>query len=422
MAEGVGCAVERGRLHHRHLVADPAQQGHEITVGGATAVQQHVVERELDLAQGLQTGLEVFGRQHFVEQLAGQGLTGVHVGGHVFEHVPFPAEVLHELARQFHRVPFDAADAGHIAFVDLGQHVVQAMTELVEEGDGVVVGEQRRLAIDALGEVAHQVGHRGLQAAVVWAQPAGAHVVHPGPAAFARAGARVEVELAHQLGAAGVACRARPFDAEKPHGGVPHRRLIGADADLKQGFNDLEQAVEHLGGREGGFDVLVAVGVARLAQLLADERPIPGLRVVQAQVVAGVGAHVGQVLLGVGAGFVGQVAQEGDHLVGRVGHFGRQGNAGKVGVAQQGGLFRPQCQQLADGRRVVVAHRVALGLVAGAGGVGPVQAFAQRPVGAVLHDGQVAGHFQAQLVALQTVGLGRRPCGRQHVGGHAVHF
>ena len=31
-----------GGNHHRHLVADPAQQGHEITVGGATILPQHL--------------------------------------------------------------------------------------------------------------------------------------------------------------------------------------------------------------------------------------------------------------------------------------------------------------------------------------------------------------------------------------------
>ena len=65
------------------------------------------------------------------------------------QHVPLPAEVLHELARQLDRVPFDAGDAGDAEVVDLRQHVVQAVAELVEQRDDVVVRQQRRLAADA---------------------------------------------------------------------------------------------------------------------------------------------------------------------------------------------------------------------------------------------------------------------------------
>jgi hypothetical protein len=88
------------------------------------------------------------------------------MGGHVAQHVPLPAEVLHELAGQLHGVPLDAADARDVALVHLGQHVVQAVAELVEQGDDVVVRQQRRLAVHAVGKVAHQVRHRGLQLAV----------------------------------------------------------------------------------------------------------------------------------------------------------------------------------------------------------------------------------------------------------------
>jgi hypothetical protein len=115
------------------------------------------------------------------------------------QHVPFPAEVLHELAGQLHGVPLHAADARHVAFVHLGQHVVQAVAELVEQGDDVVVRQQRRLAIHAVGKVAHQVATGVCSWPRVGAQPAGAHVVHPGAAALAVARGLVQVELAYQL-------------------------------------------------------------------------------------------------------------------------------------------------------------------------------------------------------------------------------
>ena len=125
-------------------------------------MQVHVEQRELDLAHGLHAALEVLGRQHLVEQRARQNLAGVHMLGHVVHHVPFPAEVLHELAGQLHRVPFHAVDAGHAEVFDPGQQVVQAVAEFVEQGDHFVVGEQRRLAADRGGEIAVEVGHRHL--------------------------------------------------------------------------------------------------------------------------------------------------------------------------------------------------------------------------------------------------------------------
>ena len=102
----------------------------------------------------------------------------------------------------------------------------------MKQRDDVVVCEQRRLAVDAFGEIAHHVGDRGLQLSVVRAQPARAHIVHPGTAAFALAGTGVQVKLAHQFALA--------LNPVKQHAGMPHRRLVFAYADLKQGFNNFE--------------------------------------------------------------------------------------------------------------------------------------------------------------------------------------
>jgi len=107
---------------------------------------------------------------------------------HVLEHVPFPAKVFHELAGQFHRVPLNTADTRHVALLNLRQQVVQTVPKFVEQGDDIVVREQGRFAVHAFGKVTDQMGHRRLQLAVVGAQPAGAHIVHPGTAAFAGAG------------------------------------------------------------------------------------------------------------------------------------------------------------------------------------------------------------------------------------------
>ena len=98
MAEAVRCAVPGRGLEHGNLRAHFAQHAHEVSPCSRFAVQAHVKQRELDLAQGLQPALEVFGGQHLVEQGARQGLAGVHMRGHVAQHAPFPAKVFHELA------------------------------------------------------------------------------------------------------------------------------------------------------------------------------------------------------------------------------------------------------------------------------------------------------------------------------------
>ncbi|OIQ67341.1 hypothetical protein GALL_510800 [mine drainage metagenome] len=82
--------------------------------------------------------------------------------------------------------------------VDLGEQVLQAVTEFVKQGGDIVVRQQRRFARHARGKVADQVRHRGLQLACVGAQPAPSHVVHPGATTLAVARRRVQVKLTQQ--------------------------------------------------------------------------------------------------------------------------------------------------------------------------------------------------------------------------------
>ena len=126
----------------------------------------------------------------------GSGCAGVDVARHVAQHVPLPAEVLHELRRQLDGVPFHALDAGDAGDVDPGQQLVQAVAELVEDRDDLVVRERRRLAADRRRQVAREVGdrmlHRAPRAAAV------DRVVHPRAALLAFARVEVEVELADE--------------------------------------------------------------------------------------------------------------------------------------------------------------------------------------------------------------------------------
>ena len=46
-----------------------------------------------------------------------------------------------------------------VALVHLREHVVQAVAKLMEQGDDVVVRQQGRFAIHAIGKVADQMGY-----------------------------------------------------------------------------------------------------------------------------------------------------------------------------------------------------------------------------------------------------------------------
>ena len=74
--------------------------------------------------------------------------------------------------------------------------MVQAVAELMEQGDHIIVRKQCRLVTNRAGEVAHHVGYRVLHHCTITAASDG--IVHPGPATFALACIQVEIELADQ--------------------------------------------------------------------------------------------------------------------------------------------------------------------------------------------------------------------------------
>ena len=61
------------------------------------------------------------------------------MAGDALQDVRLPGVVLEELAGQFNRVPGNAIDAGKTRIVDAGQQMVQAVPELVEQRQDVVV-------------------------------------------------------------------------------------------------------------------------------------------------------------------------------------------------------------------------------------------------------------------------------------------
>ncbi len=198
VGKAMGEAVEGRGLHHRHPVADLVEDLVDAPAPGRVVLQvdAEVEQGELQLPDHLHGGLEVLGGLHALVEVLGQGRACVHMACDQVQGLPLPAPVLQELAGQLHGVPGDAADPGHRRVIDLGQHVVQAVAELVEQGLDLGVGQERGLAVHRGGEVADQIGDRDLVAAGR-VQAVGADI-HPGPAALVLAGIGIEIELPAQ--------------------------------------------------------------------------------------------------------------------------------------------------------------------------------------------------------------------------------
>ncbi len=342
--------------------------------------------------------LEVLGGEHLVQGFPGQRFTGFVVAGNQRQALFGPAPVFQELAGQLHRVPGHAVNTGDAGHFLLGEHVVQPMAELVEQGDHFVVGEQAGLAAGRRREVAGQVGDRGLQFAV---QTAAAHpgVVHPGPAALAVACVHIEVE-------SGAHAAVVVHQFKEAHVRVPGVHVVTlAEADAEQLADHLEHAVDHFLRREPGAQRFVGKVVAGFAQTLAPVAQVPGLQIVGA-LLGGERLQGRHFPFRLGFGAAGQVVEKADHLIHVAGHFGGQGFVRVVGETEQVSLLVAQLEDLVHHRAVVVFTGLRA-LVGGAGGEGPVHLFAQGAVLGVAHHREEHREVEGQQPALfQALGAG----------------
>ncbi len=62
--------------------------------------------------------------------------------GHIAQHVPFPAEIFHELAGQFHRIPFHAMNAGYAQVFHLSEQMMETMAKFMKQRYDFIVGKQ----------------------------------------------------------------------------------------------------------------------------------------------------------------------------------------------------------------------------------------------------------------------------------------
>ncbi len=400
VGEAVLEAVERRRRHHRHLAAHLAQQRRDLVRVGRVKllVQAEVEQGELQLAQHLHRRLEVAGRHHLLQQIRRQRLPGLVMAGDKGQRLGLPAPVFQELARQLHRIPGHAVDAGHAGHVDPGQHVVNAMAELVEQGDHLVVGEQGRLAIHRAVEVAGQVGHRLLQRPVLTVATAEADI-HPGAALLVLAGIEIEVEAATQL----VIGVEDVVEAYVRVPGVDTEALAHLHAEHP--LDHLEQSFHHPAGGEVGAQLLVGDGEFVLLELLGVIGEIPGRQFALAVLLGGEGADLVELRLALRQGFGRQIREEVHHLLGLVRHLGGQRQLGVVGKAQQPGQLVAQGEQLGHDGGVVPLARVRP-LIRGAGGEGLVQLGPQGAIVGVHHHRQVGGDVQSEQPPLLALELG----------------
>ena len=228
----------------------------------------------------------------------------------------------------------------------VGQQAVQGMTELVEAGDDLVPGQQRRSvcglvdidAVDDDGPSPRQVGLVD-------------QAVHPGAALLAPPGVVVADEQAQHRGVgAGVV-------VHLPHANIGVVHVLGevgplAEGDAVQAGGGVEDAplddVPQLQvGGEGGVvqaEALLALGLLVTGPVCRTE----GL----ARSRPRVGVHAGRVGLGVetgiGHGRRRQPAQHPDHRLGGAGRGLGGDDGGVVGIAEQRGALGAKAGDLDD--------------------------------------------------------------------------
>jgi len=129
---------------------------------------------------------------------------------------------------------------------------------------------------------------------------------------------------------------------------MPYGHGFFGEIHAVEPFDLGEQAKEHFAHGEVFFHFGFAERIFGLAQFFGGIGQIPGLRVFNGEGVAGEGLHSGKILFGEGLGAFGQIAQEVQHLRGRIGHFGGQRELGEVGVAQQLGFLQGDFQAAGD--------------------------------------------------------------------------
>jgi len=179
--------------------------------------------------------------------------------------------------------------------------------------------------------------------------------------------------------------------------------------DAVQALDNGEQPAQYLVDREVGAQGFLRHAVALLTQFFAKEAGVPAFQL-RGALLAGVGLQLLKVAGSERLAALGQVTQEGQHLIRCLGHFGGQAQLGEAGKTQQLGQLLTQVENFFHHRAVVELAGIRA-LVRGAGAVSRVDFFAQGAVFGVGHHREVAGELEADQPAVQALGL----CGSRHL-------
>ena len=120
---------------------------------GRLGVEFEVDQRRGDELHGGKALVEFSRGEEALQQIVRQRLAGLVVPGELPQHLRLLLPVLVELRGQFDEIG-EHGGARQRGIGHVGQHAVQAVAELVEQGPRVVRRQQRRLAVGALGEIA----------------------------------------------------------------------------------------------------------------------------------------------------------------------------------------------------------------------------------------------------------------------------
>ena len=165
--------------------------------------------------------------------------------------------------------------------------MVQAVTELVEQGDHFVVSEQRRFTIYRAVEVTSQIRDRFLQRTISFTHLAYA-VIHPRPAALVFTGIQIEVEATAQF-------VIFVIQFEETYIRMPDINIFTLfSGDAVNTFHHFKQAVNRFVFREVRTQLFVTDAVEVLFLFFAVVSDIPRLQLIDAKFGFGEGTQLCQ--------------------------------------------------------------------------------------------------------------------------------
>ena len=388
MAEGAEEFVLGDRFHHGGAGSDFASQLVRALseLRAPLAVQPQITQGEMHLAKGGQAGIEGAAVLEFAVLLLRKRFARLPVASHTHQGAAIEAPVLHELAGEFDGIPLHVADPGRLRLFDGGEHVLEAMTELMEEGFHLLEAHQAGGVPHRRGLVADQVGNRQHEAAVVSTLTTEA-LIHPGTAALAGGSAvGIEVEAGDGF--------TTPQHIEIAHIVVPERcgSIARSDLHIEQPIAEAKQTIEHLGQREPGAQGFLVELETFAPQLLRPVRDIPGSQLISFRCTVATGAVL-QILQLTFSGWIGRLAQffeQRFHGRNILSHLVGETHLSPMAVPQAAGLLAPQRQDFFNQRSVVELP------LTGSADMGAIDGFPQSAVFGVGEEGEVAGHVETQ--------------------------